>query len=186
MTRSNSLIRLLCHAIVTIAWQFLLFSKELNHFQSISSLYLLVYHLYTWPGFGWLKLQHQCNLEHQVFFCGKHLLQEHWCFTSSFATSMTWAEEAVTYITYTTIIIYFCIYNGGGSNLRRFTMEEWNKHFLYRNLPASNLLSNALYFGRRHTPFVNQPDYRIYELNKRLQHRAEVSLWWHVCLSFSH
>ncbi|KAJ8025827.1 LIM domain-binding protein 2 [Holothuria leucospilota] len=27
---------------------------------------------------------------------------------------------------------------------------------------------------------MNQPDYRIYELNKRLQHRAEESdnLWW--------
>ncbi|XP_071827954.1 LIM domain-binding protein 2-like isoform X4 [Apostichopus japonicus] len=35
-------------------------------------------------------------------------------------------------------------------------------------------------FVPRHTPFVNQPDYRIYELNKRLQHRAEESdnLWW--------
>lgn len=35
-------------------------------------------------------------------------------------------------------------------------------------------------FVPRHTPFMNQPDYRIYELNKRLQHRAEESdnLWW--------
>ncbi|XP_070541490.1 LIM domain-binding protein 2-like isoform X1 [Ptychodera flava] len=32
----------------------------------------------------------------------------------------------------------------------------------------------------RHTPFVSQPDYRIYELNKRLQQRTEESdnLWW--------
>ncbi|XP_033632779.1 LIM domain-binding protein 2-like isoform X4 [Asterias rubens] len=32
----------------------------------------------------------------------------------------------------------------------------------------------------RHTPFVSQPDYRIYELNKRLQQRSEESdnLWW--------
>ncbi|XP_072352537.1 LIM domain-binding protein 2 isoform X11 [Scyliorhinus torazame] len=35
-------------------------------------------------------------------------------------------------------------------------------------------------FYRRHTPYVVQPDYRIYELNKRLQTRAEDSdnLWW--------
>ncbi|XP_066150558.1 LIM domain-binding protein 2-like isoform X2 [Euwallacea fornicatus] len=33
---------------------------------------------------------------------------------------------------------------------------------------------------RRHTPYFGQPDYRIYELNKRLQQRAEDSdnLWW--------
>ncbi|XP_043460995.1 LIM domain-binding protein 2 isoform X4 [Leptopilina heterotoma] len=33
---------------------------------------------------------------------------------------------------------------------------------------------------RRHTPFMNQPDYRLYELNKRLQQRTEESdnLWW--------
>ncbi|XP_078449116.1 LIM domain-binding protein 2-like isoform X3 [Lampetra planeri] len=35
-------------------------------------------------------------------------------------------------------------------------------------------------FYRRHTPYVTQPDYRIYELNKRLQARTEESdnLWW--------
>ncbi|XP_067845552.1 LIM domain-binding protein 2a isoform X2 [Heptranchias perlo] len=35
-------------------------------------------------------------------------------------------------------------------------------------------------FYRRHTPYVVQPDYRIYELNKRLQTRTEDSdnLWW--------
>ncbi|XP_022091797.1 LIM domain-binding protein 2-like isoform X2 [Acanthaster planci] len=39
---------------------------------------------------------------------------------------------------------------------------------------------NSLPFYRRHTPFVSQPDYRIYELNKRLQQRTEESdnLWW--------
>ncbi|ELU13845.1 hypothetical protein CAPTEDRAFT_222123 [Capitella teleta] len=33
---------------------------------------------------------------------------------------------------------------------------------------------------RRHTPYMGQPDYRIYELNKRLQQRSEESdnLWW--------
>ncbi|XP_050497614.1 LIM domain-binding protein 2 isoform X4 [Diabrotica virgifera virgifera] len=33
---------------------------------------------------------------------------------------------------------------------------------------------------RRHTPYFGQPDYRIYELNKRLQQRTEDSdnLWW--------
>lgn len=30
-------------------------------------------------------------------------------------------------------------------------------------------------FYRRPTPYMGQPDYRIYELNKRLQHRTEVS-----------
>ncbi|KAL5022353.1 hypothetical protein ScPMuIL_001508 [Solemya velum] len=32
----------------------------------------------------------------------------------------------------------------------------------------------------RHTPYMGQPDYRIYELNKRLQQRTEDSdnLWW--------
>merc|ERR1712071_203406 len=41
------------------------------------------------------------------------------------------------------------------------------------------------FFGRRHPgPYFNQPDYRIYELNKRLQQRSEVvaiesdNLWW--------
>lgn len=34
--------------------------------------------------------------------------------------------------------------------------------------------------GRRHTPHFNQPDYRLFELNKRLQQRTEDSdnLWW--------
>lgn len=34
--------------------------------------------------------------------------------------------------------------------------------------------------GRRHTPYFGQPDYRLYELNKRLQQRTEDSdnLWW--------
>ena len=30
-------------------------------------------------------------------------------------------------------------------------------------------------FYRRQTPFMGQPDFRIYELNKRLQQRTEVS-----------
>uniref|UniRef100_A0A6P7F787 LIM domain-binding protein 2-like isoform X4 n=1 Tax=Diabrotica virgifera virgifera TaxID=50390 RepID=A0A6P7F787_DIAVI len=41
----------------------------------------------------------------------------------------------------------------------------------YRSLPVP----------RRHTPYFGQPDYRIYELNKRLQQRTEVdsdNLWW--------
>ncbi|KAI0213300.1 LIM domain-binding protein 2 [Lamellibrachia satsuma] len=35
-------------------------------------------------------------------------------------------------------------------------------------------------FYRRQTPFMGQPDFRIYELNKRLQQRTEESdnLWW--------
>lgn len=39
-------------------------------------------------------------------------------------------------------------------------------------------LMSALY--RRHTPYMGQPDYRIHELNKRLQQRSEESdnLWW--------
>ncbi|KAF2903518.1 hypothetical protein ILUMI_02664 [Ignelater luminosus] len=40
----------------------------------------------------------------------------------------------------------------------------------YRSLPVP----------RRHTPYFGQPDYRVYELNKRLQQRTEESdnLWW--------
>ncbi|XP_072027023.1 LIM domain-binding protein 2-like isoform X7 [Amphiura filiformis] len=38
------------------------------------------------------------------------------------------------------------------------------------------------YVPPRHTPFVSQPDYRIYELNKRLQQRSEQqdsdNIWW--------
>uniref|UniRef100_A0A8C9AEX2 Uncharacterized protein n=1 Tax=Prolemur simus TaxID=1328070 RepID=A0A8C9AEX2_PROSS len=30
-------------------------------------------------------------------------------------------------------------------------------------------------FYRRHTPYMVQPEYRIYEMNKRLQSRTEVS-----------
>ncbi|GIY50113.1 hypothetical protein CEXT_348491 [Caerostris extrusa] len=35
-------------------------------------------------------------------------------------------------------------------------------------------------YFRRHTPYFGQPDYRIYEMNKRLQQRSEDSdnLWW--------
>ena len=29
-------------------------------------------------------------------------------------------------------------------------------------------------FYRRHTPYMGQPDYRVYELNKRLQQHTEV------------
>ncbi|XP_072921058.1 LIM domain-binding protein 2a isoform X5 [Hemitrygon akajei] len=44
----------------------------------------------------------------------------------------------------------------------------------------SFLLAFAKQHTRRHTPYVVQPDYRIYELNKRLQTRTEDSdnLWW--------
>ncbi|XP_047001550.1 LIM domain-binding protein 2 isoform X5 [Schistocerca americana] len=40
--------------------------------------------------------------------------------------------------------------------------------------------SKSLPVPRRHTPYFGQPDYRIYELNKRLQQRTEESdnLWW--------
>uniref|UniRef100_A0A8D1DTY5 LIM domain binding 2 n=1 Tax=Sus scrofa TaxID=9823 RepID=A0A8D1DTY5_PIG len=35
-------------------------------------------------------------------------------------------------------------------------------------------------FYRRHTPYMVQPEYRVYEMNKRLQSRTEDSdnLWW--------
>ncbi|XP_053406715.1 LIM domain-binding protein 2-like isoform X2 [Mercenaria mercenaria] len=38
----------------------------------------------------------------------------------------------------------------------------------------------SMYSNRRHAPYMGQPDYRIYELNKRLQQRTEDSdnLWW--------
>jgi hypothetical protein len=38
-----------------------------------------------------------------------------------------------------------------------------------------NLFGRSLPVPRRHTPYLGQPDYRIYELNKRLQQRSEVS-----------
>ena len=34
----------------------------------------------------------------------------------------------------------------------------------------------SMYSNRRHAPFMGQPDYRLYELNKRLQQRSEVSI----------
>lgn len=36
------------------------------------------------------------------------------------------------------------------------------------------LLTPLLHFPRRHTPYGNQTDYRIFELNKRLQNWTEV------------
>lgn len=41
--------------------------------------------------------------------------------------------------------------------------------------PASDCLLCSL--GRRHTPYGNQTDYRIFELNKRLQNWTEVGSW---------
>ncbi|VEN64409.1 unnamed protein product [Callosobruchus maculatus] len=49
------------------------------------------------------------------------------------------------------------------------------------SLPNNTLRSSSLPVPRRHTPYFGQPDYRIYELNKRLQQRTEVdsdNLWW--------
>lgn len=40
-------------------------------------------------------------------------------------------------------------------------------------------LMSALY--RRHTPYMGQPDYRIHELNKRLQQRSEVGRYIYTC-----
>ncbi|KAF7283866.1 hypothetical protein GWI33_022900 [Rhynchophorus ferrugineus] len=49
--------------------------------------------------------------------------------------------------------------------------------------PFGNPYYRSLPVPRRHTPYFGQPDYRIYELNKRLQQRTEVridsdNLWW--------
>ncbi|XP_017779085.1 PREDICTED: LIM domain-binding protein 2 isoform X2 [Nicrophorus vespilloides] len=50
--------------------------------------------------------------------------------------------------------------------------------------PVDRMDQGSLPVPRRHTPYFGQPDYRIYELNKRLQQRTEVSrnesdnLWW--------
>jgi len=38
------------------------------------------------------------------------------------------------------------------------------------------LFFRSLPVPRRHTPYFGQPDYRIYELNKRLQQRTEVRI----------
>ncbi|XP_066587216.1 LIM domain-binding protein 2-like isoform X2 [Prorops nasuta] len=50
-----------------------------------------------------------------------------------------------------------------------FYCSPFGSHY-FRSLPVP----------RRHTPYFNQPDYRLYELNKRLQQRTEESdnLWW--------
>lgn len=37
------------------------------------------------------------------------------------------------------------------------------------------LIRRSVPVPRRHTPYFGQPDYRVYELNKRLQQRTEVS-----------
>lgn len=34
--------------------------------------------------------------------------------------------------------------------------------------------------SRRHAPYFGQPDYRVYELNKRLQQRTEVSFTFYI------
>ncbi|XP_018333432.1 LIM domain-binding protein 2 [Agrilus planipennis] len=46
--------------------------------------------------------------------------------------------------------------------------------------PVDRLEQGSLPVPRRHTPYFGQPDYRVYELNKRLQQRTEESdnLWW--------
>ncbi|XP_023218855.1 LIM domain-binding protein 2-like isoform X3 [Centruroides sculpturatus] len=46
---------------------------------------------------------------------------------------------------------------------------------VHSNPPDGRLLDHG-----RHTPYFGQPDYRIYEMNKRLQQRTEDSdsLWW--------
>ncbi|XP_014210050.1 uncharacterized protein LOC106640495 isoform X6 [Copidosoma floridanum] len=45
---------------------------------------------------------------------------------------------------------------------------------------GSPYFRSTLPVPRRHTPYYGQPDYRFYELNKRLQQRTEESdnLWW--------
>ncbi|XP_011494792.1 PREDICTED: LIM domain-binding protein 2-like isoform X1 [Ceratosolen solmsi marchali] len=45
---------------------------------------------------------------------------------------------------------------------------------------GSPYFRSSLPVPRRHTPYYGQPDYRFYELNKRLQQRTEESdnLWW--------
>ncbi|KZC12172.1 LIM domain-binding protein 2 [Dufourea novaeangliae] len=50
-----------------------------------------------------------------------------------------------------------------------FYCSPFGSHY-FRSLPVP----------RRHTPYFGQPDYRLYELNKRLQQRTEESdnLWW--------
>lgn len=46
--------------------------------------------------------------------------------------------------------------------------------------PGPDRLDQGCVGVRRHTPYFGQPDYRVYELNKRLQQRTEESdnLWW--------
>ncbi|XP_061177896.1 LIM domain-binding protein 2-like [Saccostrea echinata] len=46
--------------------------------------------------------------------------------------------------------------------------------------PMTSPMVDREHGGMRHTPYMGQPDYRIHELNKRLQQRSEESdnLWW--------
>ncbi|XP_014279736.1 LIM domain-binding protein 2 isoform X1 [Halyomorpha halys] len=46
--------------------------------------------------------------------------------------------------------------------------------------PVDRIDQGCVPVPRRHTPYFGQPDYRIYELNKRLQQRTDESdnLWW--------
>ncbi|XP_039281754.1 LIM domain-binding protein 1 isoform X2 [Nilaparvata lugens] len=46
--------------------------------------------------------------------------------------------------------------------------------------PVDRIEQGCVPVPRRHTPYFGQPDYRMYELNKRLQQRTEESdnLWW--------
>ncbi|CAG9854036.1 unnamed protein product [Phyllotreta striolata] len=59
-------------------------------------------------------------------------------------------------------------------------LPHLHNDFLYCP-PLGSTYYRSLPVPRRHTPYFGQPDYRIYELNKRLQQRTEVdsdNLWW--------
>lgn len=62
---------------------------------------------------------------------------------------------------------------GGGPQPPNYSVQGTNCS------QGPNLMDRPLDHGR-HTPYFGQPDYRIYELNKRLQQRTEDSdnLWW--------
>ena len=47
-------------------------------------------------------------------------------------------------------------------------------------LTGQTMCTSVFVHFRRHTPYMGQPDYRIYELNKRLQQRTDVSILRHV------
>ncbi|XP_013409457.1 LIM domain-binding protein 2 isoform X2 [Lingula anatina] len=68
--------------------------------------------------------------------------------------------------------------NSVPNNIMNNVPNNMMNHHAMNSDPFYSSPISAYY--RRHTPYMGQPEYRIYELNKRLQMRTEESenLWW--------